>query len=170
MDGLFNIALTEAPMYRPGHYGVALLTYTPIAMLSSAVITTQTVIIGGVITIAVAMLPDIDLRLPFVRHRGITHTVWFAGIVGVLLAIVVAVTTGWFKLAIYLGGVATLSVCSHLLADAVTPMGIRPFEPFWSPRYSLDIVLSENPIANYGLFGAGITVSVSVAAITFHWI
>ncbi|WP_433632706.1 metal-dependent hydrolase [Halomicrococcus sp. NG-SE-24] len=157
-------------MYRPGHYGVALLTYTPIAMLSSTIVTAQTVIVGAVITITVAMLPDIDLRLPFVRHRGITHTVWFAGVVGVLLAIILAVATSWFILAVFLGGVATISVCSHLLADAVTPMGIRPFEPFWSSRYSLGIVLSENLIANYGLFGAGITVSVSVAAITFHWI
>lgn len=157
-------------MHRLGHYGVALLTYTPIAVLTTVVITVQTVIIGAVVAIAMAMLPDIDHRLPFVRHRGITHTVWFAGVIGVLLTLLIAVATSWFILALYLGFVATLSVCSHLLADAVTPMGIRPFKPFWSPRYSLAMVPSENPVANYGLFTVGIAVSGSGAAVMFQLI
>lgn len=152
-------------MYRPGHYGAALLAYAPLGGIAIALGFAELALLGGVVAVGGAMLPDWDQRVPFIRHRGATHTVWFALAVGVALGLVgvVAGASGGVLAALGLGVfgllVGVLTVGAHLLADVLTPMGIRPLEPVRDDEYTLDVARAANPIANYGLLALGVIVS-----------
>ncbi len=148
-------------MYRTGHYGAALLVYAPLGFLLLATGEEGLALIGAVIAVGGSMTPDLDHKLPFLRHRGVTHTVWFAIAVGLALGwagFVVGSASGWYasreltRLGFVLG---TTSIVAHLLADGLTPMGIRPFVPFGSESYSLDLVRADNSLGNYLLLLVG---------------
>lgn len=145
-------------MYRTGHYGVALLVYTPFVFLLVAVGFPDIALLGGVGVILGAMLPDLDQRLPMIKHRGPTHTVGFAvvvalgyGFLGALLGLQ-AYPFSAVGLAVFGFVIGGLTVGSHLLADALTPAGI---EPYGNERVSYSIVRAANPIANIGLLVVG---------------
>ncbi|SEV88303.1 metal-dependent hydrolase [Natrinema salifodinae] len=149
-------------MYQVGHYGGALLTYAPLGTAVALGGYGEIAIVGGLACVALSTLPDTDHRLPLIEHRGPTHTLPFALLVGAGLAALTAVLVDAssafadvsFVAFAFLVGL--LSIGSHLLADALTPMGIQPFWPLSRRRYSLDLTTAANPIANYGLFGLGI--------------
>lgn len=149
-------------MHQMGHYGCALLAYTPLGTIVALGGYGDIAIVGGLVCVALSTLPDYDHRVPLISHRGPTHSIPFALLVGVGLAAVTAFLvdsssafTGASVVAFaFLVGV--ISIGSHLLADALTPMGISPFWPFSSRRYSLKVTTAANPIANYGLFGLGV--------------
>jgi len=149
-------------MHREGHYGVALLVYAPVGFLAVAAGFEGVALLGGAIVVGGAMLPDLDMRIPGLTHRGITHTVWFAlaiggvlGLAGALVGsragVLVAVELGVYG--VLLG---ILTVGAHLLADALTPMGVRPLKPVADREYCFDVATAANPIANYGLLALGI--------------
>jgi inner membrane protein len=73
-------------MYRRGHHGVALLVYAPIAYVLLDGNRLILAAVGAALMFSLATLPDIDQRIRFVKHRGATHTVLFALVVGVVLA------------------------------------------------------------------------------------
>lgn len=53
---------------------------------------------------------------------------------------------------------------SHLLADVITPMGIRPLHPFRATVYTFDVVRASDPRANLFLLSLGaVTVTVAYA-------
>lgn len=142
-------------MHREGHIGAALLAYAPVGGLALALGAREVSALGLVAAAGFAMAPDWDQQLPVVTHRGITHTVWFVlagavvlGVAGVGLAGVVGGVVG------VVVGVTTLG--SHLLADMLTPMGVRPFEPLNDRHYTLDVVKAANPVANYVLLVVGV--------------
>ena len=150
-------------MYRPGHQGAALIAYAPLGLTLVVLARPTLAVVGGGLSLALASLPDVDQRLPGVTHRGGTHTLGFAVAVGTVLG-----GAGWL-----VGGVepaavgfavGTTTVVSHLLADVITPMGIKPFWPLSTRHYTLDICRAENTLANYALLGAGVAVTVAVLA------
>ncbi|OYR80401.1 metal-dependent hydrolase [Halorubrum sp. E3] len=153
-------------MHRPGHYGGSLLAYAPVGFLVVAAGAVELAIAGGAVAVAGAMIPDWDQRVPFVRHRGPTHTVWFALLVGAVLGAAGALvgSGGGVGGAVILGAfgfvVGVTIVAGHLLADVLTPMGIRPFDPLRDDKYTLDVAKAANPVANYALLGLGIVASV----------
>lgn len=148
-------------MYRTGHYGAALLAYAPVAFVTTAAGFTELAVFGGVGVVVLAMLPDFDQRVPFVRHRGPTHTVWFMLAVAVVLAVGGALfgasrgVVDAVGLSIFGFVVGVVSVGSHLVADALTPMGIRPLAPLRSRRYTFELAKASNPVANYALLAVG---------------
>lgn len=151
-------------MHRPGHYGAALVAYAPVAFLVALVAGVLPALYGAGVAVALSMVPDLDQRLPFVQHRGATHTVWFAlGVAFLIAGIsmgVLSPLTGAF-----VGLVAGLSLLSHVAADAITPAGVSPWEPLDSRRYSGD-TLSASLVANYGLAlvgGVALLVALGVA-------
>ena len=168
-------------MYRYGHYGAALLVYSPLAALTIVLGFDELALLGGLAAVGLSMAPDVDIRLPGVRHRGPTHTVAFAVLIGAGVAALVGVlATGETPLASMLpvettAGVAltvvfaflvgTLSVLSHILADALTPMGVTPFWPASSRHYSYSITRAANPLANYALFGIGVIAAIAAASL-----
>lgn len=149
-------------MYKEGHVGAALLAYAPLGALAVAVGDPALARAGAVTAAGLAMLPDVDMRLPFLKHRGPTHTVWFAVACGLVSGVLGGYTAlaGGVRAALATGAftavVATLTVLSHVLADALTPMGVRPFTP-WSNRwYSLHVTRASDPRSNRLLLVAGV--------------
>lgn len=157
-------------MHQKGHYGAALVAYAPVVFILTVLGYTTLALLGGAVVVGGAMLPDVDQRIPGVKHRGPTHTVWFAlavgavaGVGGLLLGtsrgVLAALGTGLFGVV-----VGTLAVVAHILADVLTPTGVRPFAPVRSEKYTLGVVTAANPIANYTLLVIGVVVAgVAVA-------
>ncbi len=149
-------------MYRTGHYGAALLTYAPVGAVSLAGGFDTVAVAGGVGVLALARVPDYDLRVPLVSHRGPTHTLAFAVLVGAVLGGGLGALAGTAApgRVVSLGAVGFLvgflAVTSHLLADALTPAGIEPFWPLSSKNYSLGLVGADSIVGNYGLLALGV--------------
>jgi inner membrane protein len=72
-------------MHRERHVGAAMLAYAPLGAVVLALGFDTYALLGAVVAVGLAMLPDYDQRVPSVRHRGPTHTVWFALTVGLFL-------------------------------------------------------------------------------------
>ncbi|MEF8771814.1 metal-dependent hydrolase [Halodesulfurarchaeum sp.] len=152
-------------MYRTGHYGAALLTYAPVGFLLVAAGYEKLAIIGGGIVLGGSMVPDWDQLVPFISHRGITHTFWFALLVGLLLG-----AGGWVigsefgaqvqgPLGVFGFVIGTVMIGAHLFADALTPMGIRPFAPLGSGSCTVGLTRAANPIGNGLLLVLGVLVA-----------
>ena len=158
-------------MYWRGHVGLGLLAYAPFAALALGADRLGLALTGGILAAAFSTVPDIDESLP-IPHRGPTHTLAFAigtgvlaGVAALLVAVAVASPSVWTPA--FVGGVVTVSLCSHLVGDVLTPMGIRPFRPVSEAWFSLDLTPARNPRANRlllsaGVLGASIAVVVSV--------
>lgn len=160
-------------MHATGHYGAALLAYAPVGyvLIGSDPLLA---VLGGAVVVSLATLPDVDLRIPLVPHRGPTHSLPFLALVaGVLGAAGHALGQGAWQ---PLGGpeasagfgllVGTVAIGSHLAADTLTPMGVNLLWPLPAERFSFDVVRSDNTLANYALLGLGVLVSGAVLAVS----
>jgi len=149
-------------MHRDGHIGMSLLAYSPLLLITTALGYSSLAVGGAVVAGGLAMVPDLDMRVPFVKHRGPTHTVWFAvglGLLASVLGLLAGLSRGVLQglgIGLFAGAVVSVTLISHLLADTLTPMGIQPWEPRSSKKYTLDLVKAANPVANYALLGLGI--------------
>lgn len=176
-------------MHRSGHLGAGLLLYAPIAYGLWLTEQPLLALVGLLIVTWTTSLPDIDLRIPALSHRGGTHTVGFVLVVAVAWAVIGWIVgtqfagtfaamleptsatlpiEGWPRIVDQfqsldgwaLGSVTGLSagaaIVSHLLADLLTPMGLRPFWPVSSMRYSLDVCRASSRVGNTLLFVAGV--------------
>jgi inner membrane protein len=156
-------------MHKTGHIGVALLVYAPIGLALLLAGFDELAVLGGVGMVVLATLPDSDHRLPFVAHRGPTHSVAFAVALGAVLGVAGFAFGGYVShspatMGAFAFLIGSLAVFSHLLADSITPMGIRPFWPVSGWHYSANVVRAKNPIANYLLLAVGIA-SVTAALV-----
>lgn len=156
-------------MYRNGHYGVTLLAFAPVGVALVTAGLAELAVVVGAGALWLAMLPDVDHDLPGVSHRGITHTVWFALLVGAALG-AVGFAVGQVGLGAPLSprmlGVAgavtgLVSVGSHLLADLLTPMGIKPLWPLSGKKFTLSLWTADSTLGNYGLLSFGVFVTAS---------
>lgn len=179
-------------MELPGHVGVALLVSLPVAYLLVA--RDRRRLCGGLaVLFAAAVVPDVDLYVAEVVHRGPTHTVWAALAVGGLLALPVALagcrrrgvdgqprprggtpsseSAADATLAVggrrswFVPAVGVLGVASHLLGDVLTPMGIRPFAPVVSTTYTLSLTSAADPVANAALLTLGVVAFCATLAL-----
>ena len=155
-------------VHRQGHIGVGLLLYAPVAYAALSAGRSVLAVAGFAVMIWLAMLPDVDLRLPFVSHRGPTHTLGFAAVVGLACG-----AAGWFLGIELVGfeprllgpfgvGLGVLAVVAHLVADWLTPMGIAPFWPLSSARFSLGFARASSTLANGFLFVLGVGATAAV--------
>lgn len=142
-------------MHERGHIGTSLLVYTPFVMwwikpahgIAMAAL-------GVVFVVTFAMVPDLDMKIPIMKHRGFSHTLWFAMIVGGI---------GWYigseiGLGLLVGVLSFLVIWSHILGDALTPMGIRPFHPVSDMKFTLDLWNADSKIGNTILLLLGVGV------------
>ncbi|MFB6120171.1 MAG: metal-dependent hydrolase [Halobacteriaceae archaeon] len=147
-------------MYRLGHYGVALFVYAPLAFALVAVGRVDAAVVGAAGVVALTPLPDYDQRLPLVSHRGVTHTVGFALLVGGLLGAagfyVGSTPDERLALGAFSAMVGLLAIGAHLLADVLTPAGVEPFWPLSGRNYSLYVTRADNTLANYLLLALGV--------------
>ncbi|QLH78851.1 metal-dependent hydrolase [Halosimplex rubrum] len=164
-------------MYKTGHYGAALLVYAPVGGALLAAGFDVAALGGGAVVVGLSGLPDVDQWIPFVEHRGPTHTVGFLVLValavgGAGVAVGDAVGTGEIATVgrtAALGAfgflLGSLAIASHLLADALTPMGITPFRPLSDAHYTISLTRADNAAANYLLLGLGVAVTVATALV-----
>lgn len=136
-------------MYPTGHYGVSLLAFAPILALCFLFNQPVLGLIGLGIVLFLATFPDKDLNYWFLKHRGPTHTLWFAALVGGVSAIPFALYPadafglghvgqtfiGWFF--------GFFGILGHILGDILTPSGVRPLTPFSDRRFSLYITTAK---------------------------
>lgn len=157
-------------MYKFGHFGVALLVYAPLGIATTVSVGDTLAAVGAVVCVALSTLPDCDQYLSGTEHRGATHTIPFGLLVGMLLAGITALAAGFPSVSVDFTTVAfafvigTVSISSHLLADVITPMGIRPFRPVSNRHFTLSLTRAANPTTNYLLLFLGL-VAITVAAL-----
>lgn len=150
---------TPHTMYKYGHFGAALLAYAPLAFVATAIGDRQLVFLGSAVALGLAMLPDVDQRIPGLPHRGPTHTLTFVVVVGVAVGLagaLVGMAQGILAavgLAVFGFLVGAGTIGSHLLADMLTPAGVDVRGT--GHRRSFHVARAANPIANYLLLGLG---------------
>lgn len=164
-------------MYRTGHLGASLLAFAPVGFALARAGEPLLAYVAGATMLWFATLPDCDLRISFLRHRGPTHTLAFGALVGGAFAAVGYVLDGAFAavgvpsatpaaippeldVAAFGFGLGVLTVAAHLLGDVITPMGVRPLWPVSNRRYALGWVRAANAAANYALFALGVFAAV----------
>lgn len=154
-------------MHRNGHRGASLLAYAPLLWILASQGYLLSAIAGVGIVLATAMVPDYDMRIPGLKHRGASHTLWTPALVGlVVFGTVYSISGGAFaRLATIWGVAAFVSVTAHLAADSLTPVGIVPFWPVSDAHYSLSLVRAGNPIANGVLYLLGIASTLIVLSV-----
>lgn len=167
-------------VYKKGHCGVALLVFAPIGYALVVLGAPMLAFLTGASMLWLAMLPDVDHRLPLIEHRGPTHSLLFAALVGAVFAgagfllgdvallaellngdalVGSAGVTARLRLAAFGFFVGFVTVFTHLLADVLTPMGVNFLWPISSTRYSLRLTRADSALWNNGLLAAGVFVS-----------
>jgi inner membrane protein len=154
-------------MFRKGHLGVSLLVFAPVGYTLVERGYPELSVLTGVVMIWFAMLPDVDHRLPMISHRGPTHSLLFAALIGgvgavVGLAVETVVETS-LSLSTVGFGIGALTVIAHLIGDTLTPAGVNYLWPL-STTFSVSLTRADNTVANYGLFVLGIIVTVGWVA------
>lgn len=146
-----------------GHVGLALLAYAPLVYGLTARRPDARVWVGLLALLPFAVAPDVDLYVAALPHRGLTHTVWAVGACG-LVGAALGGAIADRRVPWWLGGaVGLVGTGSHLLGDALTPMGLVPVAPWSGTVVSLNLVRSANVEVN-GLLLAGGVVVFAVAA------
>lgn len=161
-------------MYAPGHVGIALLVFAPLGIFLLATDRLRLAASGAVLSVLAATLPDLDLYVAALSHRGLSHTLVFAILAGAALGAVSSWSlAGWLsrrsavRMGLWVWLTTALSVGSHLLGDVITPMGISPFLPVSDAHLTLSLVYARNPSVNAALLFAG---GVTTAAYWWHGI
>lgn len=157
-------------MELPGHLGVALLVYAPVAAMEIRRGRSRRAWLGLAVVLPLAVSPDVDLYLAGVPHRGVTHSLLAVVVAGAAVALLACLRrprgpgsrVRAARSGAFVGG---LGVLSHLLGDVVTPMGIRPFLPLSETTYTLTLVYAADQRANATLLVAGITVFATAVSL-----
>lgn len=154
-------------MYRKGHLGVSLLVFGPVGYTLVDLGYPELSVLTGVVMIWFAMLPDVDHRLPMISHRGPTHSLLFAALIGGVGAVVGIAAETVIETDLALStvgfGIGALTVIAHLIGDTLTPAGVNYLWPL-SRTFSVSLARADNTVANYGLFLVGIVVTVGWVA------
>lgn len=170
-------------MHRRGHYGSVMLTYAPVAFVLTYLGAYRLLVAGWIGVTFFAMIPDLDMRIPSISHRGPTHTIWFAALFGLFLAggCILGVyhfeapstLRGYLEYQDYIGFsflIGVTSVLGHLLGDVVTVSGLRPLTPFSNRKFVLEIgllrlpTLAKSPVANWAFSAVGYFLLLSSVA------
>jgi inner membrane protein len=154
-------------VYWLGHVGVSLLLYAPVGLALAFAGGLELAVVGGAGVLSVATLPDVDHRIPGVRHRGVTHTAPFAVLVGAAFAAgVIALSQAGPEPLIaselvapvaFAFAVGTFGVLAHLAGDALTPMGVALLWPLSTRRYTVSLTRADSTLWNYILFALGVS-------------
>jgi len=155
-------------VYRDGHAGLNALLYAPVLPVIASQYSRWLALVGAVVAIGVATLPDFDDPLPFVAHRGPTHTVWFAALVGLVAGLGTALVVPTVPVAFEFGFlVGFTGILAHLAGDVVTPMGISPFAPLWRAHVTLEWFASKNSRINRAFLLAGSSAFTGALVVTY---
>jgi inner membrane protein len=156
-------------VYRLGHYGVSLSLYAPIGLAFALAGEPTLGLVGGAGVLALARVPDYDQRVPGITHRGVTHTVAFALLVGAAFAVaLVALTQAGSNpmpaaevapRAAFAFGVGAFGILAHLAGDVLTPAGVPLLWPVSGRTYTVSLTTADSTVWNYLLFALGVFAS-----------
>lgn len=114
----------------------------------------------GLLAAGVALLPDLDfLIIPFLPelwrfafHRGPSHSLMMALVMGVILGGLVSrwLRLSWLRASLLVG----LAWMSHIFLDMCTGFGVALLWPFTHARYSFDLLFVVDPLATLPLIVA----------------
>jgi inner membrane protein len=163
-------------MYRKGHLGVSLLVFAPIGHTLVGLGAPELAALTGGVMLWFVMLPDVDHRLPMIEHRGPTHSLAFAALiggVGAALGVGAELLFGGAIESVGVGlalpavgfAIGALTVIAHLIGDTLTPAGVNYLWPLSSRTFSVSLARASNPWANSGLFGLGLLVTAGWVAV-----
>jgi len=162
-------------VYRTGHYGVSLLLYAPVGFVLLVVESPGLAALGGAGVLALARTPDLDLRVPGLSHRGVTHTLSFAVVVGAAFAGAVVALAGaasdplpagaLARNAAFAFGVGAFGILAHLVGDVLTPAGVPLLWPLSSRTYSVSLTTADSTVWNYLLFALGVFAAATAAVL-----
>ena len=165
-------------MYTKGHIGVSLLMFSPIFAYLLLNGFTVFAFLGLLFVGAFSTLPDQDQNIWFMSHRGRSHSIGSAFVFAftvVLILVLLFAFIGLFLVPLgsiigappmavfgFFGFIAFFTVVSHLMADLLTPSGLRLLRPISDKKFGLGLVYADNPIANVMLWllGWGATILV----------
>ena len=164
-------------MYRRGHKGVLLLLYAPFLVVMLILELYVFAVLGLVISLSLVMLPDKDQSVPMMKHRGFTHTIWFASLVGLGMALVgmtlapILIFAGVdaTPVILFLGFIGVFSIVAHLFADSLTPAGVKPWTPVSGRRHSGSIN-ANSFLGNWVLWLLGIVAILGGLYVVFVWL
>lgn len=173
-------------MYRKGHIGMALILYAPVlfALLWSEYFILA--VTGAITMLGLTRIPDKDMKIVriqskinslfffidlkkyfgwlFIKHRGVTHTIWFILAIGAFVGAIVFFPAEYIApyhpltqmhLVAFFSAISMWSLIAHLSADVLTPSGIHPFAPIVDRKFSLYITTAKNPLWNISLLVVG---------------
>jgi len=162
-------------MYRKGHIGISLMFA---GIIFAAIPSEYAIPIIGVLLLT-EQLPDLDFKIPFIQHRGYSHTIWAA--LGVATVIAGGVVGGMVYANIHLPSFETIALfrdppttfavlwvgivlgfVSHFVGDMITKgtgeYGIQPFAPVTQWESSIQLWNAASPFGNTILFVGGIAI------------
>lgn len=168
-------------MDREGHLGASLLYFTPLAIALVYLNRINLLFVGYGIIFSTFMLPDYDMRIPFLSHRKISHSVFASVFIGIMfLAIAGGVyyyrpemITSFYQhnpieLIMFVGLMGFLTMIFHILGDIYTPMGVPLLLPFNDKSYSLNLFRFDNIVANYLFLFAGILSLLGIIVLVIY--
>jgi inner membrane protein len=128
-----------------GHVGFALMVLSPLGTLTSCLDATYSMLTPFIVAgfSLLSTIPDVDLKVPLLKHRGTTHSLLAALAVAALLALIAP-----FKVKPMVFVMAFCSVYSHVVADAITYVPVPAFYPLSRRRVALRIVRASSLLAN----------------------
>lgn len=174
-------------MYRQGHTGIVLLALAAVFRVLLPQRPFLALLACGVLV--VERLPDKDQNVAWLKHRGTSHSLFSAVLVGVICAGLgwAVGTYGTVPLLEWLDAIGgrgldelpldpmTLTqtgfavgfsgIVLHLLGDVITVSGIQPLLPF--SRYSISLLplRANSEISNVLLFLAGVAAMIITVAV-----
>ena len=147
-------------MKRPTHAASGVLLATLVSTSTSHEIT----FIALLWAVLWSVVSDFDVYIPFLKHRGFTHTLAFALLSGAL----VLVFGRSSPQAQFYALLASLSVLTHLLVDSLNPSGVPLWMPFSKKRVIFPIigglVRYDNWAANVGIQLLAIGAAIIIAS------
>lgn len=177
-------------MLKTGHIGVNQIIYAPILTAMLAAGQPILALYGLILMVSLATFPDNDIVLP-IPHRGPTHSIWFALLVGLVVGLISTHIAFLFlapvSVVFWFGFiVGTAAILGHIMGDYLTPMGIKPltiwpFHNIWpfskfskkfgtEKRYSVDITKASNPISNVLLAMLGMILTGGAVVVYFEYL
>ncbi len=129
-------------MERRGHLGLSMLAI--FGSFSVLGIRDMEALFAGLVALALSTVPDMDMRMGM-RHRGVTHSLGFA----VLLGILTGAMFLYMGLPALLGFLAGFGgVALHIVGDMLTYRPITPMWPLSGRRIALRLFRSNSRLAN----------------------
>ncbi len=156
-------------MYR-GHAGLSLFLFCPFMFLfRSFGADASDVVVTCFLMVALSFVPDLDILVKRIkwktRHRGITHTLCFGFVVGVLFSFILGY--GYGSLGWPMGFVAGFGgTASHLLGDALAYGSFKPLYPFSNKELVCGFFEVSNKTANNAMLVLGIVTFIISYACT----